>query len=1120
MRFLPLALTLTALLSAQEQRGYYRTPTLYGNTIVFTSEGDLWEVGIDGGQARRLTTHPALEAVPRFSPDGKTIAFLAEYEGAGEVYTMPAAGGLPTRRSYGGAAPVGWTPDGKIIAETRLYSTLPDAQLIIIDKDNAVTRVPLSQAADGVYTPDGKTLFFTRLPFQGSQAKRYQGGEAQNIWKYSGTGEAVPLTANYPGTSREPMYWKGRVYFATDRDGTMNIWSMDENGRDLRQHTHSQGWDVQTPQLNEGRIVYQLGADLHLYDIASNRDRKLDITVLSDFDHLRERWVKSPLDYLTSVQLAPDGESVALVARGRVFVVPAKHGRLVEATAQKPARYRWARLLPDGKSLIVLSTESGEVELWSVPANGVGPEERLTTDGHVLRWDALPSPDGKYVVHSDKDNQLWILDVKAKTNKKIATNEYSGNSSSPFESLRWSPDSRWLSFSAAAKNEFAQIYLYNVESGDLKTITTDRFNSADATWSSDGKYIYFLSDRSLRSTVFSPWGQRQPDPHFDRSDKIYELALKKGLRSPFEPPDELHPDKPADKDKDKEKEKEKPAEKPADKADQPKPEAAKADAAKPAAVKVEIDFDGLENRLQEVPVPPGNFDSLQAAGKRLCWIDRDRTNSDKNALNCIDIANKGDKPVTLMEGVRSFEVSQDGKKMLVRKGQDMYIWDASISDSSAKTPKTLTDTKVDLSNWTFSVIPADEFKEAFYDAWRLHRDYFYDKGMHGVDWPLMRNKYGELLNRVRDREELNDLIAQMVAELNALHTFVVGGDIRNAPDQIRLSSLGARLERDATAGGWRVAHIYQNDPDRPDKRAPLAQPDVDVKEGDIIVSINGRSTLDVGHPYELLRNMTNKQVLLRVKPAGKTDTRDVVVKPVPMNQESDLRYHEWEYTRRLEVDKLGSGRIGYVHLRNMGSSDIAEWAEYYYPVFNRDALIVDVRHNGGGNIDSWILGKLMRKAWMYWQPREGAPSWNMQYAFRGPMVVLCDEHTGSDGEAFSEGFRRLALGKIIGTRTWGGEVWLSFSNVLADFGIASAAELGVYGPERKWLIEGHGVDPDIVVDNLPHATFEGKDAQLEAGVKFLQDLLTKESVAVPEHPKYPDKSLKPAATRAADAGRN
>jgi tricorn protease len=1098
-RFLPpvLLCLLLPLCFAQQNRGYYRFPAIHGNIIAFTSEGDLWESTIDGGIARRLTTHPGEETNPAFSPDGKTIAFSANYEGPTEVYTIPAAGGLPTRRTFegGNARVIGWTPDGKVIYTTGRYSKLPGAQLATIDSGNRIELIPLSEAAQGAYDSQGRTLFFTRFDFQGSQAKRYQGGTAQNIWKFTPGTEAIPLTADYAGTSKNALWWNSRVYFLSDRDGTMNLWSMDQNGRNLKQHTHHEGWDIQSPALSDGRVVYQLGADLRLYEIAAGTDKPINIELPSDFDHLREHWIKTPLDYTTAIHLSQDGSNVIATSRGRVFVLPAKTGRLVDVTARKPGRYREARSMPDGKSLLVLSTESGEVEFWKIPANGVGAGEQLTTGGKVLRWEGIPSPDGKWIAHQDKDNELWLLEIATKTQKKVGLSEFGDNSDPQFSAVHWSADSRWLTFDRPAANGFSQLVLYNVETGITTPLTTDRYNSGDACWSADGKWIYFLSDRSMKSIVGSPWGPRQPDPYFDKQLKVYQLPLQKGLRSLFEPPDELHADK-ADE-----------PPKPADVAktgDTPKP----TDPPKSSALpKIEIDLNGIAARIQEVPVAPGNYSNLHVAGKRICWLNHDRANPDKTTLECMDIANKGDKPQSLMDGVRGYELSGDGKKILLRKQNELYVVDSSIQAGAMHDSKTLDNTRVNLSGWTFSVIPSDEFHEAFLDAWRLHRDYFYDSHMHGVNWSAMRNKYVEVIGRVRDREELNDLLAQMVSELSVLHTFVFGGDVRHGVDQVQTASLGAELSRDTAAGGYTVRHIYVSDPDRPDKRSPLAGPGVDIGEGDVIVAINGRDVLSVGDPGELLRNQAGKQVLLRVRPKGKTETRDVVAKPIGLRADADLRYREWEFTRRQAVEQASAGNIGYVHLRAMGVDDINQWEEEYYPIFNRQGLIIDVRHNGGGNIDSWILGKLLRKAWMYWKPRVGQPTWNMQYAFRGHLVLLCDAWTGSDGEAFAEGFRRLGLGKVIGTRTWGGEVWLSFGNALADRGIATAAETGVYGPEGKWLIEGHGVDPDIVVDNLPNATFNGKDAQLDAALKHLQELIRKEPFPVPATPSYPDKTF-------------
>jgi tricorn protease len=377
--------------------------------------------------------------------------------------------------------------------------------------------------------------------------------------------------------------------------------------------------------------------------------------------------------------------------------------------------------------------------------------------------------------------------------------------------------------------------------------------------------------------------------------------------------------------------------------------------------------------------------------------------------------------------------------------------------------------------------------------------------MHGVDWPAMRKKYRPLIERVTDRAELSDVFAQMVAELSALHIFVRGGDLRDAADDAWPASIGAQAERDDKAGGFRITHVIATDPDRPDRRVPLAQPGVDVVEGDVIESVNGVAAIGAPDLPALLRGQAGRQVLIRVKPKAGGPARDVIVEPVAAQAEDGLRYDEWEYTRRLAVEKAGEKQIGYVHLRAMGAGNMAEWMREFYPVFDRAGLIVDVRHNNGGNIDSWILGRLLRRAWFYWQPRVGHPTWNMQFAFRGHMVVLVDQNTASDGEAFAEGFRRLGLGKVMGTRTWGGEVWLSSSNFLVDRGIATAAETGVYGPEGHWLIEGHGVDPDIIVDNLPHGTFGGSDAQLDAAVRHLQELIKTKPIPVPPPPPYPIK---------------
>jgi len=784
--------------------GYYRWPAIYGDTIVFTAEGDLWTVSAKGGAARRLTSNPGQESLAAISPDGQTVAFSAQYEGPVDVYTMPIDGGLPQRRTWDGDALVaGWTPDGRVLVRTGRYSTLPDAQLVAIDRSGGREIVPLAQAAEGSYTPDGRSLFFTRLDRQGSSTKRYQGGTAQNIWRYDAGAEAVLLTGNWPGTSHNPMFWNGRLYFLSDSDGVMNIYSMDPNGRDLKQHTHHRGWDIGSAALSNGRIVYQCGADLWLLDLKTGKDAIIPIALVSDFDQLRDHWVKKPLEYLTGVHIAPDGSAAVFTARGEVFTLPAKSGRIVKVAGDSGTRYREARYMPDGKSIIALSTQSGEAEFWKYPANGVGAPEQWTSDAKVLRWEGVPSPDGRWLAHRDKDQQLWLYDVRNKQQKRIAQSMVDD-----FADLAWSPDSQWLAYVEAATNTFAQIKVLNTTTGAVQALTSDRYNNASPSWSADGKWLYFLSDRMLKTAVPSPWGSRQPDPYFDRSMKVYELALTTGLRSPFAPADELHPEQPA---KPEEPKSDKPAE---TKADKP------TEAKKPAPVTVNIDFNDLTSRLSEVPLPPGNYSQLQAAEKRLCWLERDGDMPPKLGLQCVDIANKGDPPEAVLADVRGYELSLDRKKMLVRKGEDFYILDSDVKATALTDPKALPKLKMDLSRWTFATNPRAEFRELFLDAWRLERDYFYDRNMQAIDWKQMRDRYLPLVDRVADRDELNDLIAQMVSELSALHIFVGGGDSRKPPDQVDLASLGAVLRRDEKAGGDVVEQFIFMIPTCPRRRRP------------------------------------------------------------------------------------------------------------------------------------------------------------------------------------------------------------------------------------------------------------------------------------------------------------
>ncbi len=780
---LPLALR------ADGPHGYYRFPTLHGDTVVFTAEGDLWRVPAKGGVAQRLTSHPGEEAHAAISPDGTTLAFSAEYEGPTEVYTMPLEGGLPTRQTYDGAGSivVGWTPDGRILYATRGYSTLPNDQLASLDPKTGRREVlPLAQASDGVFGEDGKTLFFTRLPFQGSSTKRYQGGTAQNLWRFTaGQPEAVALTADFKGTSKNPMWWQGRVYFISDRDGVMNLWSMAPDGTDRTQLTRHRNYDVKSASLHHGRIVYQQGADLRLFDIAAGADRLIPITLASDFDQEREKWVKKPLDYLTTAHLSPNGDRVVLTARGQVFVAPAEQGRFVEIPRQPGVRYRQAAFLPDGKALLALSDETGELEFWKLPANGVGKPAAVTSGGKIFRFAGEVSPDGKWLAWYDKNQQLWVFKLGSKTPTLVATSTMDA-----FADLTWSPDSQWLAFVETATNTYRQIHLYRAADGTRAVVTSDRVDSFSPAWSPDGKWLYFLSDRNLRSLVSSPWGLRQPEPFFTETTKIYQVALTVGLRSPFRPKDELAPAEPETKN-----DADKPAKDPTQ-AEGPRAGATKIlddggpGTNKAAGVKVNIDLAGLRERVEEVPVPSGNYSALAVTPKYLLWVARDPSFDSKRHLKQLEITAADPKPKTLVEDVKRYELSLDRKKLFLQKGDTFYVI---ASDGAA--PAKLEEKQVKLDGWTFPLAPREEWRQIFVESWRLIRDYFYDRNLNGVDWSAIRQKYLPLVERVSDRAELNDLISDMVGELSALHTFVRYGDQREGSDQIQPAALGVWCSR-------------------------------------------------------------------------------------------------------------------------------------------------------------------------------------------------------------------------------------------------------------------------------------------------------------------------------------
>lgn len=1079
---LTICFTYTALFA--QQKGYYRTPCMYQNTIVFTAEGDLWKFDLSTGAAARLTTHAGLEINPSISPDGKQLAFLGQYEGATEVYLMPVNGGVPKRLTYDynsyNIEIEGWTKGGKILYRTDKYSLLPGPQLALLDPVTLTSEgLPLAEASQGCYD-DAGVLYFTRFPNQGSKTKRYKGGLIEQVWKFDGKQEATNLTGDFEGTSSHPMYFNNRVYFLSDRDGTMNIWSMDADGKNLAQLTHSKGWDIQTPAIYNASIVYQKGADICLYDIKADNEKTLDINLLSDFDQRKTRWIKSPVNTISYGDISPNGNYAAIISRGRLFVSPSKSDRWVEVSRKSGVRFKDAHFI-NNKSLGVISDQGGEYEVWKVNADASDTAVQITKSSKTIITSFVVSPNEKYIAYNDKNEVLRVADVKTGNVTFTYDSAYGGN----YE-VSWSPDSRFLTFTVGIANQNAQIMLLDMNNMKTMPLTTGRLNSYSPSWSADSSWLYFISERNLHSKVYSPWGSRQPEPYYTETANIYAIALDSSAKFPFLQKDSWLTDTVFSAKA---------------KTDTIKKAEQKKQKAKTVPKPKVYDWAKAVQSLYKVPTDGANIGNFAVADGWLYWLDMGSGEWYKGGkLFALKIEeSKKYEPVEVASGVTGLTLSANKKKLLIGfANKNMAIADADGKKINVE------DTKLVLNNWTFAVNPPDDWNQMFEDAWRMMRDYFYDRNMHNVNWSEIRKHYQPLVARVSDRYELDDLVAQMVGELSALHTFVGGGDKRTSPDYIEIGLLGARLVKNKN--GAVIQHIYKSDPDYPDFSSPLKKPELRIKEGDIITAVNNVPLTDITDIAELLANKVNIPVKLTLL-GSNMKAYEQVVKPFSDYDDYKLRYQEWELSKRAKVDSMSNSEIGYVHLQAMGSGDMDDFVKQFYPVFNRKGLIIDVRHNNGGNIDSWILEKLMRKAWMYWQGRSGGPIWNMPYAFRGPMVILCDQSTASDGEAVTEGFRRLGLGKVIGMRSWGGEIWLSFDNRLVDNGIASAAETGVFGPEGKWLIEGRGVEPDIQVDNLPFETYKGKDAQLEYAIDYLQKQIKANPLPDIKTPAYPNKKF-------------
>jgi tricorn protease len=1098
--------------------GYFRTPSIHDNTIVFAAEGDLWRVNHQSGlvknEAVRLTTHSAEEITPFISPSGQQVAFSANYEGTIEVYLTSVTGGAPKRITFENSLAMvkGWTQSGDIVYATSTTITGPANSWVLktVDpKTLVVNNIQVSDAVEGVIDDKTNTLYFVQhgLQISTDNANQYKGGATGELWQYNldNVEEATKLTEAHTGSVKNPMLFNQHLYFISNQSGIDNLWRMSLNGENAEPVTKYIEWGVRSASMHNGTIAYQLGADIIILDLVQNSSEKVRIALTSDFPHLRQRWIEKPLERLSHVSLSPKGNKVVVTARGRIAVAGTDTKRLVEINTKPTSRSRNAILNIDNKSVFAFNDDSGESEVWQFWLDGQTAAKKLTNDGKTSRLNMWLSPDGSKLAHDTKQGELFLLDIESGENTLLLNDIASGVSR-----FSWFKDNDTIALAyVKSGNERTSVILHSLSQEKSETLTTQKYESYSPTFSADGKWLYFLSDRNFNANPSSPWGDRNMGTAFDRKAEIYAIALNAASKFPFaEPQESVGPSSETDGvtvEKMQENEDDaSPSDEQdeSDKSQDKKLSKKKSDTDQKASI--EITWQGIQKRLWKVPVSAGNYSQLSANARFLYLIDQVNEPNSRPDLKSIRI--KHDPSLKIFtSAISAYELSMDGESILIQKGRraaiSMYVVSAgSIFPSNAR------DNMVQTQGWKIRIEPRNEWRQIFKDAWLMHRDSLFETDMRGVDWLATKAKYEPLLKRLTDRRELNDIFKQMMGELNVLHSQVRGGDIIDNDETASSSSLGAAFLD--SADGVLVSHIYLHDPELPDEASPLASPGVNAVNGDIVKAINNTAITTVADLVKQLKFQSGKQVLLTLERNG--EQINTIVKPESSRNEGRYRYRNWVYSNASKVAEQDQD-IGYLHLYAMTGSDLATFAKEFYAQYKKQGLIIDVRRNRGGNIDSIIIEKLLRRAWSFWQSTNGQRSTNMQQAFRGHLVVLADEFTYSDGETFTAGIKALDLGTVIGKQTAGAGVWLSGGNSVVDGGMARVAEFPVFAMDGRWITEGRGISPDIEVNNMPHATYKGIDAQLNKGIAYLQEKIKEQPI-----PEYKAKPFPPVDATADD----
>jgi tricorn protease len=1105
---------LIAILTAQSgpasaKPGYLRNPSTSGDRVAFCAEGDLWVAPLAGGDAQRITTHPGNEALPKFSPDGKWIAFAGDYDGNRDVFVVPADGGEPTRMTWHPAPdePLGWSADGKeiVFRSVRDQPNWNWAVYRIPASGGDPTAVPIGYAVAFSVDPETGRYAFTRSGGGGTW-KRYRGGTADDIWVGDPKKSDYAQVTDFDGMDAFPMWHAGRIYFVCDMGGTANIWSMAPDGKDRKRLTDFGNWDVRWPTMDEsGRIAFTVAGDIHVLDSSTGTERKISIDLPSERKLTRVRYPDAA-QYLTGFALSPDGDRVAVGVRGELFSIPAEKGLTLPITRGSGARESRVTYGPKGKRVLYITDESGEQGLVTADAWGRGDVKLVDKPGQShFHYDPVWSPDGAWIAWSDETQTLWVAKADG-GDASGGPRKVDHSDQGEIREYAWSPDGRWLAYAKMNSLEFNAIFIYDTKDGSTHQVTSFNCDNRSPAWDPDGRYLYFLSDRNF-------------DPVIDRVDfetivvmptRPYMVLLRKDVENPFAkiegapPKDEDKKDKDK-KDKDVDKGKDKGEEKDKDKG---------GDDAEKAPEPVVIDFDGIADRYVEVPVEPGRYFGLAALSDKIFYLDTPTEgllgsdggdDGPRGALMTYDI--KKQKAKTFMDGVANFDLQAKKKKIAVmKKPGEIYVVDAESPPGDD-----LGESQISFDDVVIELNPQEEWHQIFFEGWRNMRDFYWDAGMHGLDWPAIRDQYASLLPRISTRDDLQDLIAEMIGELATSHTYVWGGDRGISSPSVSTGLLGATLVREGDV--FRVERILRADPlDR--LRSSLSEPEASVKEGEYLIAVNSRP-FSATRPFEAsMQNMAGKKVLLTVNSKPSRDgARDVVVKALSGQAEGALRYADWVRRNREYVAEKSGGKIAYIHIPDMGGRGLNEFNKWFYPQLDKEGMVVDARWNGGGFVSQLIVSRLARHVMWWDRARWGGTN---PYPFRvlnGPFVVLTNQFAGSDGDIFPAAVQTAKLAPVIGKRSWGGVIGIrGNARPLVDSGILTQPEFAWWSPTKGWGIENHGVDPDIPIDNLPQDVARGADPQLDRAITEVMRLRETKPAVLPNFPPAPDRSRKSYAT--------